>query len=69
MESGFNPGTGSTTSNPPFGTYNQACTMKEGGAELQNSFALPLTVVSRSFYAKRGKLCNKNLKKVKNNIM
>lgn len=34
--------------------------------DFENSFALPLSAASRSFYAKRGKLCQKNLKRSTN---
>ncbi|KAJ7360197.1 hypothetical protein OS493_018190 [Desmophyllum pertusum] len=63
LESDFNPGSSSPTSNPTVGTQNPACETGETGIDSQNSFTLPLTAVGRSFYKKRGKLYHKNLKR------
>ena len=59
----FNLGASSPTSTSSVGTQNQAYITGETAVDCQNSFMLLLTAVRRSFYAQRGKLCYKNLKR------
>ena len=59
----FNLGTSSPTSKSPVGPQNQAYKTGEKEVDSQKSFTLPLTAVRRSFYAERGKLCYKNLRR------
>lgn len=62
MES-FYLGTSSPTVKSSVGPQNQPHKTGETDVKSQNSYTLPLSAVRRSFYAERGKLCYKNLKR------